>query len=461
MSIDIKKSDVAWNVAASVMRLASGFIMLPIIINRLSAEDVGLWTTVFIALNSSIILLDFGFFTTFSRNITYIFSGAKELKGEGLGEMDPDGKISYPLLKGTLNAMKVYYRTIAILLALLFASVGYIYIEKILIGYSGDGVLTRVAWYSYCALLCYQFYTYFFDAILMGRGFVRRSRQIIVLSQCIHIIVGSILLFSGFGIISLVISQTLSTLVNKELARRSFFDREIKENLKRSTSESWKRILGIMWKTAYKSGMSSAAWTMSNKMLPLIAPLFIPLALTSSYGLSKTVVDITYSMSVIWFMTYYPKLTQVSFRQNDLEVKRLYVKSQFMIIGVVLFCAAGALIVGDFALSILKKGSTFLDTPIFALFFLSAMFDAFTYISTQVLLSKNKVPYYKAQIFSAIAVVLVLYMVLRFVSSDIAVLVVVPFAIQLLWNHWYWFAKVVKMLNVRFVDYYKFIKSIN
>ena len=89
------------------------------------------------------------------------------------------------------------------------------------------------------------------------------------------------------------------------------------------------------------------------------------------------------------------------------------------------------------------------------------MFDAFTYISTQVLLSKNKVPYYKAQIFSAIAFVLVLYMVLRFVSSDIAVLVVVPFAIQLLWNHWYWFAKVVKMLNVRFVDYYKFIKSIN
>ena len=80
MSIDIKKSDVAWNVAASVMRLASGFIMLPIIINRLSAEDVGLWTTVFIALNSSIILLDFGFFTTFSRNITYIFSGAKELQ---------------------------------------------------------------------------------------------------------------------------------------------------------------------------------------------------------------------------------------------------------------------------------------------------------------------------------------------------------------------------------------------
>jgi len=457
MSIDIKKSDVAWNVAASVMRLASGFIMLPILINRLSAEDLGLWTTVFIALNSAIILLDFGFFTTFSRNITYIFSGAKELKGEGLGEMDPSGRIFYPLLKGTINAMKVYYSSIALLLAILFASVGYFYIEKILVGYSGDPVMTRVAWFAYGALLCYQFYTYFYDAILMGRGFVRRSRQIIVLSQCIHIVVGSILLFSGFGIISLVISQTLSTLVNKELARRSFFDREIKDNLRKSASESWKKILGIMWKTAYKSGMSSAAWTLSNKMLPLIAPLFIPLALTSSYGLSKTVVDITYSMSVIWFMTYYPKLTQVSFHQNNQEVKRLFVKSQFMIIGVVLLCAASALIFGDFVLSILKKERTFLETPIFALFFISALFDAFTYISTQVLLSKNRVPYYKAQILSAFAVVIVLYLSLKFVSNDIAILVVVPFAIQLLWNHWYWFAKVVKMLNVRFVDYFKFI----
>ena len=96
-----------WNYAATIMRVLSGIIILPITLRLLPPEEMGLWA-IFLSLTTITSLLDFGFASSFARNVTYVFSGVKELKANGYGEVEeghadivvadiikeyPDGKV--------------------------------------------------------------------------------------------------------------------------------------------------------------------------------------------------------------------------------------------------------------------------------------------------------------------------------------------------------------------------------
>ena len=159
----VTRADLFWNYGATFMRVASALIVLPLILRMLPKEEVGLWT-IMIGLNSMIYLLDFGFFQTFSRAITYIYSGASTLQKEGFVPVTGSSEISFPLLKGVLRAMNRFYGFVSMLLLVLLATGGIWYINRLLIGFSGDIVNAKIAWFTYGVLLCYQFfYFYPFD----------------------------------------------------------------------------------------------------------------------------------------------------------------------------------------------------------------------------------------------------------------------------------------------------------
>jgi O-antigen/teichoic acid export membrane protein len=434
------------------MRLASAMIILPLILRLLPDQEVGLWN-VMIGLNAMIYLLDFGFFQTFSRSVTYIFSGARELRGEGLGTAHEDGKIDYSLLKGALSAMRVYYAGVAIFLVILLFTGGYFYIEKLLEGYSGDAENARLAWYLYGILLSYQFYTYYYDALLVGRGMIKRSRQIIVFSQCTHIVLASAMLIMGFGIISMVCGQTLATILNRMLSRRAFYDKETKAEVRNAQPSSWIIILKTLWKTAYKSGLANLSLVFTNKMLTLIGGLFIPLAVLGSYGITKQLADLTYTLSLIWFMTFLPKLTQNRLLGRECEVKRIYIKAQYIALGVFAALSVVVVTLGPWALRIIKSNTPLLESDLLVILFAASLFEAFTFLSTSVLVSKNTVPHYKAQMVTAVATIVILLIVLNYTEAGVIALIVVPLSVQLIYQHWKWTCVVLSDLKVRLADY--------
>ena len=81
--MQIGRKAVAWNFAATSLRIASGVIVLPLVLRLLPSQEVGLWN-IFLTIGSLATLLDFGFANAFSRNVTYIFSGVKELNQKGM-----------------------------------------------------------------------------------------------------------------------------------------------------------------------------------------------------------------------------------------------------------------------------------------------------------------------------------------------------------------------------------------
>lgn len=87
MKIQLNKKDVLWNYIGIIMNLGGNFLILPFLLFFLDDNYYGIWN-VFVSLGGIVALFDFGFNTTFARNITFCWSGAKKLTKESVEYSD-------------------------------------------------------------------------------------------------------------------------------------------------------------------------------------------------------------------------------------------------------------------------------------------------------------------------------------------------------------------------------------
>jgi len=91
--MNIGKRDVAWGYISLFLVQGINVILLPFILVFLSEKELGLWYT-FTSLYGLAMLIDFGFQATISRNISYIWSGAENIKSTGYQHAQNYNKIN-------------------------------------------------------------------------------------------------------------------------------------------------------------------------------------------------------------------------------------------------------------------------------------------------------------------------------------------------------------------------------
>ena len=72
MNTKISGNDVIWNYIGIFMTMFGNFLNLPFMLKYMDSEVLGLWY-VFLSIGGIVTLFDFGFNTTFARNISYIW----------------------------------------------------------------------------------------------------------------------------------------------------------------------------------------------------------------------------------------------------------------------------------------------------------------------------------------------------------------------------------------------------
>ena len=102
MKIKLTKRDYIWSYVGEFFSVCSYIIMTPFALYYLEADMYGLWG-VFQSVAGITTLFDFGFSTTFARNINYCWCGAKELKKTGVIFADSQ-EPNYKLMKCTMTA---------------------------------------------------------------------------------------------------------------------------------------------------------------------------------------------------------------------------------------------------------------------------------------------------------------------------------------------------------------------
>ncbi len=442
---NIGKREIIWSYAGTAFMIGAGVILLPFILHKMPQETVGIWN-IFQTITALVLLLDFGFRPTFARNISYIFSGVKSLQRNGVAHTTSEAAVDYSLLKGTLLAMKRFYRWMALAVFALLATAGTAYFYYILQKYSGDRQDALIAWILLIAINCYNLYTFYYEALLTGKGYVTRAQQINMLGQAVYLALAIGLIYAGFGLTAIVASQLISTVIRRILTYRVFFTPELKANIESVEPQEPKEILSAISPNAVKIGLTQLGGFMVNKSAILIGSAFLTLEQVACYGITIQVMDILARCATVFYQSYLPKLAQCR-AENDLNgLKRYYILCTGSLLAVYAVGSAAWIFLGNWALDLIQSQTHFVPTAMLMVMLLISTLEHNHAVSAGFIMADNKIPFFIPSLVSGAATVVLLWVFLSPLHMGIWGLILAPGIAQLAYQNWKWPSVVIKEL---------------
>ena len=441
----IGKKEIAWSYAGTAFMIGAGVILLPFILNKMPQETVGIWN-IFQTITALVLLLDFGFRPTFARNISYIFSGVKTLQRDGVQHTTSDAEVDYGLLKGSLIAMRRFYRWMALAVFGLLATAGTAYFYYILQKYSGDRQDALIAWLLLIAINCYNLYTFYYDALLTGKGYIRQSQQINIFGQAIYVGLAIGLIYAGFGLTAIVGSQLISTIIRRVLTYRVFFTAELKAKLDDAAAQEPKRILSAITPNAIKIGLTQAGGFLVNKSSVLIGSAFLTLEEVACYGITLQVMDILARCATVFYQSYLPKLAQCRTENNLAGLRRYYLLCTGSLIAVYAAGGVAWVFLGNWALDLIHSQTHFLPTAMLCVMLFISLLEHNHAQSAGFIMADNRIPFFIPSLASGAATVVLLWLFLSPLQMGVWGLILAPGIAQLAYQNWKWPSVVIKEL---------------
>lgn len=451
--VNTDKNDVLWNYAATFLKLASQALLLPLILTMMSSEKVGIYV-VFITINSFALLLDFGFNSSFTRNVTYVFSGVKSLKKQGYEKkINNKNYIDYALLKGLISVMRRFYLVLSLILFVLLITLGSFYISFLTQDYQGDINEVYIAWIILITVNTYNTYTLYYGALLLGKGLVKKSKQITIAGQLVFLFFSASLIILGYGLIAIFTAQGLSIIIIRFLSKKAFFTDQIIKDLKLISNRSNREIFNSIYPNSLKIGITSLGAFMVHRSTIIIGSLYISLEDIASYGITLQIITVVSGLAGIYTSTYLPKINELRIRDNIVEIKKIYLKGQFIVILSYLLGSFFILVLGEWTLNLLQSSTSLLSSSLIIFMLIFSLLETNHSVAGHILLTKNEVPFFKASILSGLGVIFLLLIFLNNTSLGLFSLILAPGIAQAIYQNWKWPMEVSIDLKISIKDF--------
>jgi O-antigen/teichoic acid export membrane protein len=446
--MQIGRKDVLWNYAATFLKIGGGVILLPFILRFFPQETVAIWTiySTIIALTG---LLDFGFNPSFARNVSYVVSGVRELKTNGFQTVEAgNNNIDYGLFKGLINAMRWFYARMALLLFLLLATAGTYYIHTVLKTYTGNHTEVYISWIILCVINTYSLYTYYYDALMQGKGLIKRAKQIQVAGDLLYLVVAVALILLHFNLIAIVSAQALSIITRRTLSHRTVYTPDFKKALNHAAARAKKSYIKPILPNAVKLGLNGVGWFLVTRSSILVGSLFLPLGEIASYGITIQIIGIIAGIASVYFFTYQPQIAQYRVQGDISAVRHLYLHSCFLMLLTFAGCGAGLFLLGEEILGLIGSQTSLLPKAMIAVAVAISYLDGNRSIACNILLSKNEVPFFMPTLITGGLTLLLLFVFLRFTMLGVWGMLLAQGIAQAVYQYWKWPLEVWKDLKV-------------
>ena len=442
---NIGKKDVMWGYASTFFNVGAGLILLPFILHKMAAETVAIWN-IFQLITFLVLLLDFGFRPSFARNLSYIFSGVKSLQTIGVSESN-GGEVDYGLLKGTIRSMKVFYRWIALGVLALLLTAGTAYFWYVLQKYNGDRQDALVAWVILVAVNCYNIYTLYYDALLTGKGYIKRNQQIIIVGQGTYLIVAIGLIYAGFGLTAIVSAQLLSYVIKRVLSRRVFFTRPMRDALEKASEQDYKAILRVITPNSLRVGLTNLGGFVVTKSALFIGTAFLPLAEIAAYGVTMQVIDVMARCGSVMYQSYIPRLAQCRAERDIPSLRRYYRQSVAALVAIYVAGGLAFVFLGDWALGIIRSDTQFLPTAMLCAVLVISLLEQNHVLAATFIMADNKIPFMWPSLISGAATIGLLVLMLNTFGMGLWGMILAPGIAQLAYQNWRWPSMVIRELR--------------
>lgn len=352
------KRDVIWNYIGTIVSMASGFVLLPLLMRFLTGAELGLWY-VYVAVANLAMLFEFGFNPTFARNIVYVVSGARRLTPTGCDPASVIEGVDWHLLNVVIRASKAVYALISVAALLLLATVGTWYVSLVTAGEDVSG--GWLSWAIFCVSVFLNLYFLYSVTVLRGYGDVAGENRAKTFAKLIQILVSGALLLAGMGLVGAslgylanAVSMRLLALV--EMRRHADIEAGRASDALAATRGEVREVLGTVGHVAWRDGVVQLACYASTQAMSILSSLFLGLAETGTYSVLLQFATAVYNFASAYPKSFYPSM-QAAFAEGDAARQRSIVSTGIVAYwGLFAFGAAGVLLVILPLLPIIKPG---------------------------------------------------------------------------------------------------------
>lgn len=437
MLIITKKQDIIWNYLGIFFSMATNVIWLPILVHYLPPDILGIWY-VFLSIGAIVQLFDCGFNPTFSHSISYAWSGATDLKKEGVNYTEQCKEPNFELIAALWKACQYLYFGIALVASLCMLIGGSFYLSRIAPNYKSISFF--YAWLTYILSIFVNLYVGFYSIFLRGIGKISDYNKANVWSKISFVVLGTIGLVNGNGILGLSIAFFISGIILRFLCKYYLFKKFnfkcilTKHNHSRYVT---KNLIVTMWHNAWRDGLVTLTSFFNGQATVLLCSGFLSLYETGIYSFSMQVINAITALSNAMMSAYSPALQSAYVTKEKNIAKSLYAKS---IAGYYVMSISGMLcflIIGIPIVRLIRSDFKITEGYFILLAISSILFtrhrNSAWFISTM-----NKLPYTFSFFISGLLSVVFTYMGLQFFHLGLLGLIIIPLIVQSLFNNWYW-----------------------
>lgn len=440
MSIRISNRDVIWNILGTTLSMGANLLLLPVVIYYLNSDMLGLWY-VFTSIGAVAQLFDFGFSATFSRNVSYSWSGATRLQKSDVVYADKElDEPNFNLLNLIIKTCKILYLIISLIVLVAILACGTPYILYISSHISDKSFL--IGWLIYSIAIFLNLYYGYYSPFLRGVGGVTQVNQNMIVARLLQIIATVLLLCLGFGIVGacsayLVYGVAFRTLGKFRFYRYNQIGERLKEIDEKPAKAEISELFKIIWYSAWRDGLVSLSNYLSSQASTIICSLYMTLTITGSYSLGLQVATAISMVSAAYFSAYYPKLQSAYVRNERDTIIDIMSKVICVYLLVFILCTVVTVFLILPFLAYIKPESV-VSSGLFLLIATGQFLIGFRNLYTTYFACTNRIIYTKAFVISSILGVALQLLFCGLLDLGAYGLALGQILSQAVFNVWYW-----------------------
>ena len=406
-NFNVNKKTIAFSYVTQFFHYCVSILVLPFILTSVESSTLGIWY-IFLSVSGLAVLLDFGFSSSLSRNISYVFSGAQELTKEGCYIEKDNTDIDYKLLHSIIYTTKHTYQRISYIMLILLLTVGTLYII-----YTTKGTEYIIQWICFSFSVVINYYYNYINVYIRGRGLISLSNKLMIISRLTYVLVVAILLFLSFELWALIAANFFGAFISRQLGLYYFWDDNLKSKIEEVSSSKPSNLYPIIWHNAKRFGITSLTVFAYSQANVLISGIFLSLEDVAKLGLCMQLFAIIQTLAGVCLNTYYPRICSLWITNDKKQIRTLFFKSQFVCYLIFFVSSFILLFYGDLILHLFHSKTSLPMKGVLALFMFFYFMEN-THGKCAVLISStNSIPFYKADIFACITTITLMVIFLK------------------------------------------------
>lgn len=450
MAIKLSNKDYLWSYVGILLSLLSSVIMTPFGMYFLDEDSFGLWG-IFQSLAAITTLFDFGFSTTFSRNINYCWNGAVRLKKTG-AVYSSLTEPNFYLMKKTMTACRTVFLILSTSAFVLLGSMGTVYI--VYISAPIGGVRPVIAWLIYALAVFLNLYFGYYGSFLRGVGAISDVNKATVYTRIIQILLTVILLWIGCGLIGTSIAYLAYGTLYRQFSKNRFYKfKGIGKGLKavsaQISNEEVKESFFIVWHNAWREGLVSLSNYLANQACTVICSIYLSLPQTGTYSLAVQLATAVSQVSAVMYTANQPVLQSAHINNDEEKKKRTM---SLIVVSYVVLNIVGLFFIIAIGLPILRliKPNVVVGAGMMIGIGLYQFVLKFRNCYTSYFSCTNRIPYVKAFVLSALICVFLALISMGIFKLGVWGLILSQLVSQCIYNAWAWAVKAHRELKLSF-----------